>query len=169
MIPGGYMGFIKTRGKHEALITVDDDQHELLNQYCWRLDKFGYARTNIRIGLKEKTIYMHQMLMGQRPGFIIDHINRNKLDNRMDNLRFCSHKENARNSSKKSASSLTSNFIGVGRSSPQSSTWRARITVDGMLVHIGSFNTQEDAAMARDKAAKKFFGGFASLNFPEAI
>lgn len=66
---------------------------------------------------------------------------------------------------------FTSRYKGViDRSrhiAPGSAPWLARIRVDGQLIHIGRFDTEEEAARAYDEAARKHFGEFARLNFSE--
>lgn len=100
--------------------------------------------------------------------FEVDHIDRNTLNNKEENLRLVHKNVNKRNRSKRAASS--SKFIGVrSYSNPVEGrrNWRAFIAVNGKQVHLGAFHLEEDAAKARDKAAKCYFGGFAKLNFPE--
>lgn len=45
--------------------------------------------------------------------------------------------------------------------------WRASVSMDGKSKHIGTFPTEEDAAMAYDEVASKNWGEFAVLNFPD--
>lgn len=77
-------------GKLFAL--VDDHDFEWLNQFKWALDK-GYAYGYV----KEKHVYMHSLILQTPKGMFSDHINRNRLDNRRENLRIVSHAENNKN------------------------------------------------------------------------
>ena len=84
----------------------------------------------------------------------IDHINGDPLDNRIKNLRVCSHKENCRN--------RKGNNKGVRQIS--SGKFSARITVNCKERYLGSFVTKKEALEAYNLAAKKYFGQFAKLN-----
>ena len=79
-----------TRGKFAL---VDDEDYEWLSQWKWYCSTTGYA---VR-GCKNRILYMHREIAKTKPGMLTDHINRNKLDNRKENLRFCSHRENMKN------------------------------------------------------------------------
>jgi len=61
----------------------------------------------------------------------------------------------------------TSKYKGVNRWKSKNK-WRVRIKVDGKQKHIGYFKDETQAAKAYDKAAKKYHGKFASLNFPDS-
>ncbi len=75
---------------------VDSDVAELVLQYSWALDK-GYPVSRIN---GKKTL-LHHLLVGKpQKGFVVDHINRNKLDARKENLRFATHAQNVRNSAR---------------------------------------------------------------------
>lgn len=84
------------------------------------------------------------------PGdLFIDHINGNKSDNRISNLRLCTAKMNARN--RPIGSNNKSGFIGVSWHSTNR-RWQATITIDKKTTHIGYFETALDAAQARRRA-----------------
>jgi len=80
---------------------VDDEDFEELNQYKWtahnatKKDKSDYFYA-IRC-VNKKMIRMHRVLMNPPDDMQIDHINRNPLDNRKENLRICTHSVNQRN------------------------------------------------------------------------
>lgn len=99
-------------------------------------------------------IYAHRaawlICFGEGPG-VIDHINGNRSDNRIENLRSVSTAENARNSS--IGKNNRSGHIGVNWCKATSS-WRATIWLDGSQKHLGVFDRIEDAVRARAEAAK---------------
>ena len=124
----------------------------------WYLDSNGYPMTYTG---RSKTL--HKNLLGkQQKGYVIDHINRNKLDNRLENLRVITARENSYNRTK----STTSNnkYKGVIK---RNNKYIASITKDGIRKEIGGFNTEEDAAKTYDLMAQELFGEFSGLNFPE--
>ena len=79
-------------------VKVDDTDYELLSSFKWYKTHKGYAVRNIRKG-DSGPLKMHRMVMAADKGQIVDHINRDKLDNRRDNLRFVSASESTRNRS----------------------------------------------------------------------
>src|SRR5205085_9700584 len=87
----------------------------------------------------------------------IDHKDGNRADNRIANLREGSHAEQMRNR----VSRNSSGFKGIERTGRK---WRARIQVNGTSIHIGVYNTPEDAAAAYDEAARRYHGEFAKTN-----
>jgi hypothetical protein len=153
---------------------VDDDDFNFVNQYRWQIVN-GYAKTRIFIGrasnwkagiyhYKYKGIYMHRFVMDAQPGQEIDHINRNKLDNRKANLRFCTQSQNTANSFGKLRK--YSKYKGVTKTKG-SRGWIAQIMVNYSQIYLGTFPTEKDAAIAYNEAAKIHFGEFAHINIIE--
>jgi len=138
---------------------VDAADYEWLSQWKWHLQN-GYAVRRE----KTKLIFMHRQIMQPPPGMVVDHQNRNKLDNTRDNLLVCTQQENCFNRSQRNGSS--SRFRGVSYSK-SARKWVARITFRGRRLHLGCFAEEVDAARAYDRAAVELFGDFASVNFPE--
>ena len=87
-----------------------------------------------------------------------DHKNRNKLDNRKNNLVIITQKENNRNMPKRVTN--TSGFIGVSWNNA-AQKWTSQITVDGKNKYLGCFLNKSDAIIARLYAEYKFFGEYA--------
>ncbi len=83
-----------TRGK---IAIVDDEDYEYLSQWDWCYGGSGYAARWRRIDGKKRLVYMHTVINQTPEGGITDHINRNKLDNRRENLRTVSHSVNNSN------------------------------------------------------------------------
>ena len=144
-----------------ATMLIDHEDYEMVRQHRWWVEKnTGYFMTNIN----GKCIHLHRMLMPDQDGVVCDHINRNKCDNRRSNLRYATPKENSRNRSK--AKNNTTGYIGVYWHI-RKMMYTAQVTTDGKIHNLGYFATAEEAARARDKAARFFYGEFANLNFKE--
>lgn len=90
---------------------------------------------------------------------MVDHRNRNRTDNRRENLRFASPRENAANRGRRR--DAHEKFVGVRQTA--NGRWQARVGERGR--HLGIFDTAEAAARARDDAAREEYGDFATLNF----
>ncbi len=89
---------------------------------------------------------------------VLDHIDGDPSNNRVENLRVATPSENCRNSRPK----RRTGFRGVGQ---HSGKWRARIETDEGSKYLGHFLTAEEAARAYDEAAKLYHKEFACLNF----
>jgi len=98
--------------------------------------------------------YIH----GAWPEDQIDHKNRIRSDNRIDNLRLASSQENTRNS--KMRSNNTTGHTGVSR---KGNKWHATITIDGKKKWLGCFGTPEAASAAYKSASVKYFGEFSPV------
>ena len=129
---------------------------EKIIRHNWYIDSNGYPMTYTG---RSKTL--HKNLLGKQiKGYVIDHINRNKLDNRFENLRVITARENSYNRTK----SISSNnkYKGVIK---RGNKFVASITKDGNRKEISGFDTEEDAARMYDMMAEELFGEFAGLNF----
>ena len=98
---------------------------------------------------------------GSWPEHHLDHINRERLDNRLENLRLADHFENTQNAKARLGSSM---FKGVGIYK-RNMKWQARIQCNGIRRCIGFFECEIDAARAYDVEAIKLHGVYAVLNF----
>ncbi len=161
---------IPVHGGYVAL--VDDEDYELVSEHKW----YGTVPTNRGVVYafghqylgyyNYKFVRMHRLILGLTdPKQQVDHINKNTLDNRRENLRICSNSQNSCNRDVKNG---ISGFRGVyrnGKDCPQR-PWKACITINRKLTGLGSFKTPEEAALAYDRAAIELHGEFATLNFP---
>ena len=142
------------------VILLDDEDYPLVEEYDWFIKKGRntfYAETKNEYWLSVK---MHRLLFGYPDKTIeIDHINHNGLDNRRENLRLCSSKENNWNQEKHMNAAST--YKGVFADKKK---WRAQIQRDGTSYRLGSYDNEIHAALAYNEAAKKYFGEFATLN-----
>ena len=109
---------------------------------------------------------LHRLLMHPIESWEdVDHVNRDSLDNRRENLRKCSHQNNRFNSNKW----YNRKYKGVSIYPFNRNRFRARIKINDKSIHLGIFESEELAAKAYDKAAKVYFGEFANLNFKEEV
>ena len=124
-------------------------------------DQRGYIR--IRIGAKKYAAHRLAWLFmtGDDPGALtIDHINGDKADNRIDNLRLATNAENQRNKGR--YASKTSGFKGVYWNATKGRFFAA-IRVNRKLNHLGYFDSEGEARHAYAKAAERLHGEFANL------
>lgn len=145
-----------TKGK---VTIVDADDYEWLSQRKWFCHSQGYAAS--RNPETKKIEFMHRVIMVPDEGMVVDHINRDGLDNRRINMRVCTQAENLRNSYN---SFGKSQYKGVSFKPGRKKPWRARISLDGTTEILGDFSTEIEAAYAFDLRAKELQGEFAYLN-----
>ena len=139
---------------------VDDRFYEpLLAMGSWSYNKTkrgGYAKYNC----KGKTVQMHRTVwklagrrLPRRP-HLLDHKDLDGLNNQLNNLRAATRSQNGHHCGPSSRNS--SGFKGV-YFDRRRKKWIAQITIQGVKMHQGSFDTAEDAARAYDKAAARLY------------
>lgn len=146
-----------TKHKNKYFALVDDDDYLFLSTYSWALHSskkrvVKYAITRIN----GKTILMHKMILTLKDK-IIDHKDRNGLNNQRSNLRYVTHSINMQNS--KTRSNNSSGFTGVDYRADKKK-FRGRIG----LSFIGYFNSPIEAAKAYNQKAVEIYGINARLN-----
>lgn len=148
--------------KSGVSILVDDEDFSMLPKTGWYIQD-GYARRSQRIGPriegKQLLISMHRQIMGLLPGDKrqVDHINRNRLDNRRSNLRICTKDENCRNRTVHS-----NNLLGLKGVSAHGNKFRSEIQINKRRIYLGLHPTAELAKEFYDLAAQMIHGEFAS-------
>jgi len=156
-----------------ASVIIDDDDFDKVKDYEWYLNPNGYAITWYVIKKSNKkqstkTISMHRIIMGlktvdgRRAKVFIDHINGNKLDNRKSNLRECTISDNLANQPSRRASGHKG--IDVRKCKNGTLRYLALISKNGKHYSLGTYNTEEEAALAYNIKAKELYGEFAYLN-----
>lgn len=111
---------------------------------------------------------IYKLLTGEDPDGILDHIDGDVSNNRVENLRLATSQENARNGAKRSkAGRATSKYKGVSKHRLQ---WIVSLSVsDNETRIVEKFKTEIEAALRYDELAVQYFGEFAQLNFPNGV
>jgi len=137
---------------------VDDEDFEMVSKYKWYFStsknkSFFYAKTFLSQNGKQHNVYAHRLITGAPKGMLVDHKNHNGIDNRKENLRICTVRDNARN--RFGLNTNKSGMKGVHK------VVRKR---DGIKyvssITLGTFDTPEEAQDAYARAAKMIFGDF---------
>jgi hypothetical protein len=153
----------------DLFASVDPQDFYWLNRYHWSPRRNNNRIYAIRFrndpGKKTKIVSMHRLLMNPPPRLLVDHRNGDSLDNRRDNLRIATHSQNQFNKAK-TRLKTSSSFVGTYLEK-RSGLWPAKISHHGKSIWLGRFKSESAAAKAYDKAAKKYHGEFARLNFPD--
>lgn len=149
---------------------VDDSDYEFLNQWKWYAKKGKrtyYAKRSVTINGVSKCIAMHRIILGLTdPKLSVDHKDGDGLNNQRFNIRICNNFQNAANS--RGMIGRTSKYKGVHWSIDRRK-WVAQITNNGEKKCLGRYETQEEAAIAYNKAAIELQGEFAHLNKIEKV
>lgn len=137
-----------------TIFYFDKNDYELIHDYCWVNDG-RYISTTVH----NKTIRLHNLIMpnvSKEKGIYVDHINRNRYDNRRCNLRYVNPTENARNTSKSTTN--TSGIIGVWWSN-KDKYWVAQINYNGKTLTIptSKYMTFEQVVKLRLEAEITYF------------
>jgi len=107
---------------------------------------------------------MHREILNPPDHLLVDHINRNGLDNRKANLRPATRSQNSMNKPFIKTTPSSSKYRGVSWSKSQKK-WNVQIGLNGKHKFIGYFHDEIQAAKAYDRAAKLYHKEFAVLNF----
>ncbi|WP_143004434.1 HNH endonuclease [Halomonas shengliensis] len=151
---------IVRRTFHGCEVLASEKDRSLLMGDGWYVSQYGYLVRRVRGARRdENKEFFHRVVAGAGPSEQVDHINGDKLDNRRENLRICSHADNMKN--RKTHRNNGSGFKGVY---PDRNKWRAKITVNGKVHRLGTFETPAEAHGAYCRAAKEFHKDYARLS-----
>ncbi len=148
---------------------VDDEDYEYLNRHKWTVSKTDYTYYAIRylwINKKRYPILMHRMIMYTPTKLVVDHVDKNGLNNQKCNLRNCTSSQNQTNKNPRGKSKYMGvYFVPYTYKNNNKIYIKAAITINKKRIYLGRFKTEIDAAKAYDKAAIFYKNEFANLNF----
>ena len=130
----------------------------LIQSRNWRIDKDGYLVCSYYYAGKLQITRFHRLIMKAKKGQFVDHINKNRNDNRKQNLRCCEFSENDRNRGVYSTNK--SGVTGVSFDSKRG-MWFANISFNHRTYFLGRYKFKDDANRARLKKEIELFGDFA--------
>ena len=147
---------IKVKSKAKTyFVWLDEEDYPKIYKYSWFIYYQKSGKVNgVQAWIDKKLVKLHRFVMDCIPGDgkMIDHIDRDPLNNCKSNLRFISSSGNNRNKTKKAGTS--SQFPGVFWHKA-SSKWKAQIRIDGKKTHLGRFVLEEIAAITYRDAILK--------------
>lgn len=146
-----------TRGQRALVDEADFAELSKSNWHAHKERSGGWRALRHVVGTYHEREEISAVLMGKRAGFVIDHINRDKLDYTRDNLRLATDQENSRNRIRRNSIAP-----GVGK---MGNGFTARITIaKGVRKFLGYFQTADEAAEVYRTASKTYFGEFSPFN-----
>lgn len=140
---------IITTVKGETILASLQDI-ELIKGHCWHVDKKGYAMG----GTKHKRFRLHNLIMNPPVGKVVDHINRNRLDNRRCNLRIVSNQENQRNRGLNKNNRSGTNGVYYNKDCKK---WVAQITINGRTIYGGLHENMKEAIVKRRSLEEQYY------------
>lgn len=138
----------------DKMAIVDDEFREEVMCQNWCLRPDGYVRSVAKSRFDR--VFLHHLIVGQKLGFEIDHINGDKLDCRDQNLRHVTHAQQMQNRA------YCKNKLGhVGIKRNQRGRYEASIEANGQWIHLGVADTLEEAIKMRKWGTAEFHGEYA--------
>jgi hypothetical protein len=156
-----------TQGK---VTIVDDINFDFLNRFTWRYNN-GYAVSQVRLPNSDRRVLvgMSNLIVGVLQKDIhVDHINGDKLNNTILNLRICTPEQNLKNRKpnrrKVNTDIIYKGVVQNGTHRKYGKRYYAVIRKDGKQITVGPFQCQKEAAKAYDEKALEIHGEFARTN-----
>lgn len=148
------MKFLEINSKTFGILIVklDNDDYDSFKNYSFNVSKSGNF-LYVRVNINGKKSYLHRLITNAKNGVVVDHKNRDTLDNRKSNLQVCTHQENLRNQKRKENKS---GHTGVCWNK-NAKKWTAQIKHNYKKIHLGVFENLNDAVIARKNAEKLYW------------
>ena len=153
------------RAGRNRFALVNEDVYAWATGFNWFVNDRGYIHRNrlqdeLRLG---QTVRLHNLILPPAAGQVIDHINRDPLDNRRSNLRLVTPAQNAMNRGVRAG---RSRFRGV---SGTEGHWQCKLRIANQELRLGRYSDERDAARVYDLIAALLLGDTAQLNYPKQL
>lgn len=152
------MKFLRLENSTSVAI-VNAEDFTRLCIFKWFTNGFSIYRNDNRLP-RNRVVSLTSEIMRQ-PKQMFDHRDRNYLNNQKENLRPCTQQQNCRNRTKMKGTSSIYKGVSFVKSR---NNWKASIYINYKEIYLGSFSTQEEAALVYNKAAMIHYKEFAVLN-----
>jgi hypothetical protein len=130
-------------GTIRAETLVDDEDYDRFGHLRWRMHHQGYVYRNYKIKGKWYSNLLHRLITGAPKGLVVDHINKDTLDNRKENLRVVTQLTNGQNSQRRPIKK------------PDCDRWEATVKVNYKNQYLGLYPTREEAQKVIDEFKAK--------------
>lgn len=149
---------------------IDYCDYNSISKYKWCVKKSGpdkrlytYRKIPAIPGKKRTSESIHRLILSPKPGILVDHKDGNGLNNRRSNIRLATTSQNVANS--QPWANKKWRYKGVDFRSSRASPWRAQARPGKKVIYLGSYKSEEDAAVAYDSFIISVYGDFAYTNF----
>lgn len=157
MTEKAYNDFIEKKDYVEVLyrntgksFICDIEDWQKVEHMCWSYTYHGYPVTNIGNNIVKR---FHQVILDIPEGKVCDHINRDKSDNRRNNLRIVTQQKNTQNSSIRNDNKTGCTGVAYYKNLDK---YRAYITINQKQINLGYFEDINQAILARLEAGRKY-------------
>lgn len=139
---------------------------EIAASFDWDTAKVHHThgQSYVYFVIKRKLKYLHRLIKGSPKGMIVDHRDRNSLNNTGANLRICTHGQNSANSVKKRKFGYKGISLKSKKRPSEKDKFLATVCFQGKYYRSKGFDTQREAALAYDEIALKHQGEYACTN-----
>jgi hypothetical protein len=141
------------------IATIDDEDYLWVNQWKWYFDgRYAVRKIHFRDGDGNREcikIYLHRAIIQPIPEYVVDHIDRDTLNNSRKNLRVVTYSQNGMNSGSKRGR----NYKGAYFCNTKKK-WAAKITLNRKPIWLGHFKSKKEAIKAYNNASIEFHKEF---------
>ena len=154
-----YNDYVVIIDTNNNIAKIDKEDYQKVSKFQWYKGEDGYFRTSKT--KEHKSYFLHRFILNIKNNKMVDHINRDKTDNRKVNLRMATPLQNSQNQS--IAKTNTSGIIGVSKyyETKNGIKWRAYIKLNGKTIQLLKSYDFQKCVIARLRAEKEYFGEFA--------
>lgn len=154
------MDFTTVTLRSGEMVFVSTESLPVVEGLTLYVGKNGYVYYSLWTNGRSRPGTLHTLLVKAPKGMHVDHVNGNKLDNRLENLRIVTNSQNQanRHNLNKNNKSGVRGVTAPAHLRRGGKPWLAQIGISGKVIYLGIFATLEEAAAARQAAEIKYFG-----------